>query len=149
MKVTNDVIALIANRFRDPSKPKINQSQLAEHVGLGKAWVSKLMTGKLQTLSDTQLEQIEAFLGIRLSAYSEKSKIPAAAIEIARKMQDHEPVARIVGALLELNICNKPPGTRWIAPADMTKVGSQIIQIVTANPGKPGKVASLVLQLLA
>lgn len=149
MRVTNDVIALIRNRFRDPKRAKINQSQLAEHMGFGKAWVSKLMTGKLKTLSEEQVERLEDVLGIRLSTYSEKKQTPAAAIEIARKMQDSQPIARIVGALLELDICTVPSGTRWIETAEMNKIGLEIIKICSENSEKPGKVAKLVLQLLA
>lgn len=37
-------------------------------MGYGKAWVSKLMTGKLQTLSDEQVEKLEEFLSIRKAA---------------------------------------------------------------------------------
>lgn len=91
MKVTKGVIALIKNRFRDSGKRKINQSQLAEHMGLGKAWVSKLMTGKLQTLSEEQVEQIEEFLEIRLGAFASSEKPSAAAVALARKMEESDP----------------------------------------------------------
>jgi len=149
MKVTNDMIALISNRFRDPKKRKINQSQLADHMGLGKAWVSKLMTGRLLTVTDEQVEMMEEFLEIRLSSFSEKRKTPAVAVEIARKMQESEPISRIVAALLEIDVPTAPPATRWIEPCDMTRIGGEIIKIAQANPDKPGKVAKLVLQLLA
>lgn len=149
MKVTNNTIALISKRFRDTSKPKINQSQLADYMGYGKAWVSKLMNGKLQSLSSEQVEKLEEFLGIRLESYTDKKHpVPTLALEIAAKMQACEPVARIVSALLEMDVSRPAKGPKWIETKDMSKVGQEIIRIAFANEDKPGKVASLVLSLL-
>lgn len=150
MKVTNNTIALIRKRFRDPRKPKINQSQLADHMGYGKAWVSKLMNGKHQTLTPEQVEKLEEFLDIRLESFADKKQpVPTIALEIAAKMQASEPISRIVSALLEIDPAIEPQGPRWIETQDMTKVGQEIIRISYANEDKPGKVARLVLELLA
>jgi transcriptional regulator with XRE-family HTH domain len=148
MKVTNETIELIKRRFRDPTKPKINQSQLADHMGYGKAWVSKLMNKKLQNLTEEQVELLEKFLSIKLQEFSEVSKMPPLAAELARKMQTSEPLTRIVSALLEIEPAIAP-STRWIETKDMTKVGQEIIRLVFANEDKPGKVAREVLKLLA
>ena len=148
MKVTNQTISLIKSRFRNKSKPKINQSQLAEHMELGKAWVSKLMNKKLQSLSEKQVDQLEEFLGIRLQAFIDKqNQVSPMASEISKKMQDSEPIAKIIEALLELEI-SPFAGPEWIETQDMTKVGQEIIRIAFANEDKPGKVARLVLELL-
>lgn len=151
MKVTPHTIALISNRFSDKSKPKINQSQLAEHMGLGKAWVSKLMNGKLQTLSETQIGQMEEFLGIRLQAFTDtKNQVPAIAVEIAKKMQEIPQMSAVIGALLQFDSYPKAlQSPRWIETQDMTKIGQEIIRVAFANEDKPGKVARLVLELLA
>jgi len=149
MKVTNNTITLIKNRFRDKSKPKINQSQLAAHMKLGKAWVSKLMNRKLFNLSDEQVELLEEFLDIRLQAFSDKTHdVPAIAVEISKRMQDSDPISKIIAALLEMDT-PATPSSRWIETQDMTKVGQEIIRIAFANEDKPGKVASEVLKLLA
>lgn len=149
MKITSNTISLIRNRFRDSSKPKINQSQLAEFMGYGKAWVSKLMNGKLQTLSSEQIEKLEEFLGIRLQAFTDKkNEVPAIAVQISKKMQDSTPITKIIEALLEIETPAQT-GPRWIETCDMTKVGQEIIRIAFANEDKPGKVARLVLEILA
>jgi plasmid maintenance system antidote protein VapI len=149
MKVTNDTIALIKNRFRDGSKPKINQSQLAEHMQLGKAWVSKLMNGKLKNLSEEQVDQLEEFLDTRLQVFSDKKhNVPAIAVELSKRMQQSVAISKIVEALLELETA-VPPSPRWIETQDMTKIGQEIIKIAFANEDKPGKVAREVLKLLA
>jgi hypothetical protein len=38
---------------------------------------------------------------------------------------------------------------RFIPTQEMSRLGEKIVAIVEANPGKPGKVARLVLELLA
>lgn len=149
MKVTTNTIALIRNRFRDTTKPKINQSQLAEHMGLGKAWVSKLMNNKLQTISEEQVDQMEEFFEIRLQAFADKkNEVPAIAVEISKKMQGSTPISKIIEALLEIETPAQT-GPRWIETKDMTKVGQEIIRIALANKDKPGKVARLILEILA
>jgi transcriptional regulator with XRE-family HTH domain len=148
MKVTNNTISLIKSRLRDPKKPKINQSQIAESMGLGKAWVSKLMNRKLQTLSDEQVERLEEVLGIPLQAFVEKTnKIDPLALEISRKMQENASLAKAVQSLLELD-CSCKCGPKWIETQDMTKIGQEIIRICFANDDKPGKVARMVLEIL-
>ena len=138
MKVTNDTIELIKRRFRDSSKPKINQSQLADFMGYGKAWVSKLMNRKLQTLTEEQVENLEKFLSIKLQEFGDVSQMPILATELAKKMKTSEPLTMIVA-----------PSPRWIETQDMTKIGQEIIRIAFANEDKPGKVAREVLKLLA
>src|SRR6478609_5506715 len=130
MKVTNDTIELIKRRFRDSSKPKINQSQLADFMGYGKAWVSKLMNRKLQTLTEEQVENLEKFLSIKLQEFGDVSQMPILATELAKKMKTSEPLTMIVA-----------PSPRWIETQDMTKIGQEIIRIAFANEDKPGKVA--------
>lgn len=148
MKVTNQTISLIKNRFRDHSKPKINQSQLAEHMQLGKAWVSKLMNKKLQNLSEKQVKLLEEFLDIRLQAFVDVSNhVSPLAKELSAKMQESAAVAKIVEALLEIET-HISSGPEWIRTRDMTRIGKSIIRIALANEDKPGKVARLVLELL-
>jgi len=147
MKVTNAVLALIYKRLRDPKKRKINQSQLAEHMGLGKAWVSKLMHGGIKNLSPEQVDKLEEFLEITLHKFADKRHpIPSIALEIAAKIEESEPIARIVAALLEIDA---PANIKWIETQDMTRIGQEIIRISFANEDKPGKVASETIKLLS
>lgn len=151
MTITPPVIALIQKRFRDPSKPKINQSQLAEHMGYGKAWASKLMKGKIQNLSDEQLYKLEEFLGITLGPrFVEKSgNLPEMAVQLGRRMVDSEDLTKAVEAILKLSEPKYILGPKWIDTQDMTRIGQEIIRICFANEDKPGKVARLVLEMLA
>ena len=138
---------MIYKRLRDPKKRKINQSQLAEHMGLGKAWVSKLMHGGIKNLSPEQVDKLEEFLEITLHKFADKRHpIPSIALEIAAKIEESEPIARIVAALLEIDA---PANIKWIETQDMTRIGQEIIRISFANEDKPGKVASETIKLLS
>lgn len=56
----------------------LNRVDLADHVGLGKAWATKLFKprdeGGLKTLSDDLVEKVESFLGIELLVMVDKRK---------------------------------------------------------------------------
>ncbi len=152
MTITPPTISLIVRRFRNPDLPKINQSQLAEHMGYGRAWASKLMAGKIQNLTDDQVAKLEDFLGIHLGPerFTEKgTKVPQLAIELGSRMKDDDKLTKVIEALMDMpqGVC--ATGTRWIETQDMTKIGQEIIKIAFANEDKPGKVARLVLELLA
>jgi len=148
MKITNQTLALIRARFRDANKPKINQSQLADHVGLGKAWASKLMNKKIQNITEEIAEKMEQFLGIKFQEFADdRNKVSPLAMELTQRIGENQSMAKVVEALLEMDVGNCA-GTRWIATQDMNKVGQQIIDIAITNQNKPGKVASLVLQIL-
>ena len=148
MVITNTMRRLIRNRLRDPKLPKIRQSDIAEHMGFGKSWASKLLSGTLQTIEKDQLRKLESFLGIALEQLGDKGKpVSPLATAIEQMMQEREPVAKIVEALLELE--STPNfSTRWIETQDMSKIGQEIIRIAYANEDKPGKVARMVLELL-
>ena len=148
MTITSPIISLIVKRFRDPTKPQINQSQLANYMGYGKAWASKLLKGNIKNLTDEQADRLEEFLGIRLRPYlQETGKLSALAAELGEKMERSPELTNVVAALLGL-FPPQPVGLRWIETSDMSKVGQEIIRIAYANDDKPGKVARLVLQLL-
>ena len=154
MTVTKSVIALIAKRLRDPRMAKLNQSQIAEHLGLSKAWASKFMGGKIGTLTDEQVQKLETFLEIKLRPYIQENgpAVSALAEQLSLMMADNEPLNRVVADLINLVESAPAPvldGPKWIETQDMTRIGQEIIRIAFANEDKPGKVARLVLELLA
>jgi transcriptional regulator with XRE-family HTH domain len=151
MTITPPLLAAIVQRLRDPSKPKLNQSQIADHMGLSKAWASKLMAGRIGNLTDDQGRKLEDFLGIKLRPHmQEGASVSPLAARLSAKMQENTPLSDLVAALLSLvEAPAAPTGPRWIETQDMTKIGQEIITIAFANEDKPGKVARLVLELLA
>ena len=150
MTITPPVIALIAARFRDPSKPKLNQAQMADHMGFGRSWASKLMKGSIKNISDEDAAKLQSFLGIKLTTFVQETGevTPELAIQIGRLMKENDAITKIVSALVELSAPKVIEGPRWIETKDMTKVGQEIVKIAWANEDKPGKVARLVLELL-
>jgi len=151
MTISNSILSLITGRFRDPAMPKITQAEMAAFMGYSKPWASKLMRGGIRNIDDEHADKLETFLGIRLRPYivekSGSAAVPALAVQLGRRMQESEPITRIVKALLEIDQPIKGP--RWIDTQDMTKVGQEIIRICFANKDKPGKVDRMVLELLS
>jgi len=152
MTITPPIISLIMSRFRNTDLPKINQAQMATYMGYGRAWASKLMAGKIANLTDDQVSKLEEFLGIHLSnqRFRETGEVvPELAMELGRRMKDSEGLTKVIAALMELPQGSCVTGTRWIETKEMTRIGQEIIKIAFANEDKPGKVARLVLELLA
>lgn len=151
MTITPPIIAAIIARLRDPGMPKLNQAQLAEHMGYGRSWASKLMKGTIKNLSDDDTAKLQAFLGIRLiPEFRETGEtVPELAVELGRRMKDSEALTKVIAALMELPQGTCIAGTRWIETQDMTRIGNEIVRIAFANEDKPGKVTRLVLELLA
>lgn len=152
MTVNAPLLALIAKRFRDPSKPRLTQSEMAERMGYGKTWASKLLSGQIRNISDEQVAKLEEFLGIRLTSHPQElgtEAIPELAAQLGRRMKGNEPLSQVVAALLELTEGGEPKGPKWFSTHDMTGLGYKIIGIVNENSEKPGKVARLVLELVA
>lgn len=149
MKVTPSTIQLILNRLRNPSLPKIRQSDIAEKMGYGKAWVSKLVNGNLKTLTSDQVERLEEILDIRFhSVVEDGESIPDVALEAAKLLETNPKFASVLVGLVEMAKQIPAFSPRYIETPDMTKIGHEIIRIVQANSDKPGKVTRLVLELL-
>lgn len=151
MNLTPPVIALISRRLRDPKLPKVNQAQIAEAVGKGRSWATKLMNGSIRQIDDEDAAKLEAFLGVRLLPYLEDQAeaVPEIAKEIGRRMKSSLALTKVIAALMELPEKEVIQSPKWIETQDMSKIGQEIIRIAFANEDKPGKVARLVLELLA
>ena len=120
-------------------------------MGYGRSWASKLMKGNIKALSDEDSRKLEKFLDIKLQDYLQEhgDPIPDLAVRLGQRIKNDEAMTRVIAALMDLpqGVCAQ--GTRWIETQDMTKIGQEIIRICFANEDKPGKVARLVLELLA
>lgn len=150
MDITPPVVAVIASRFRDAKKPKINQAQMAEAMGYGRSWASKLMKGKIKQLGDDDAMKLQTFLGVKLlPSIAPGDGTPLLAQKLGERMKTSDPLSKIVAALLEMEEPKVIQGPKWIATQDMTRIGQEIIKICFANEDKPGKVARMVLELLA
>lgn len=129
--------------------PKINQSEIADRMGFGKAWMSKLMTGKLQSIDDDQVEQLESILGIKLQKFRDAKAASPFAQELDVAMNANPALAKAIEAVIELAEQTIINGPRYFQPSEMNGLGQAIIRIAFANEDKPGKVAREVLKLLA
>lgn len=148
MDLTNNYRALILSGLR---KSGVTKTQLAERLGYGKAWTTKLLNGTLKSISDTDAEKIQGLLGIRFVQFVDvQTKVSALAAQIDKAVEGNEKLATVLAALLEMaEACHGPMVPRYVETQDMTRIGQEIIRIAFANEDKPGKVAREVLKLLS
>lgn len=126
---------------------KESRKWLADQMGLDKSWSTRLFKGEIKSLTDEQVEKLQSILDIRFFTASRGSHSTAAQ-DIAAEFDSNQAFARVVGAVRESmkEVVFTP---RYIPTQQMASVGNEIIRIAFENEDKPGKVARLVLELLA
>lgn len=147
MKNSPALQALILKAIRSSSGLK-TQSGLAEHLGHGKPWVTKLLNGTLKFLTDEQVQGIEDYLGVELQGFEENHKVSALAKELAATIDRVPGMGKAFIALVQAaeNAHFLP---RYFSTKEMSGLGQEIIKISYANEDKPGKVARLTLELIS
>ena len=128
----------------------ITKGQLAEAVGKGKSWPTKFLDGTFKTISDDAIIKLEELLGIKYFGVDRSGPRSPLANKVA-SMVDSDPLfAKLMGTMDEVFSQARGAFTpRFIPTPDMTRIGQEIIKIAFANEDKPGKVARMVLELLA
>lgn len=147
MNVNESVKALILQGLRRKKQTKI---WLADQMGLHKSWATRLLNGQIKSLTDEQTEQIMKILDIQFFTLKrvDESQISAKAMQIAVAFDKDQAFASVVAAL-QLAMSKTVYTPKYIPTEKMRSTGEQIIDIVTNNKEKPGKVARLVLELLS
>lgn len=147
MNITDNVRSLILQGLRRKKQTKV---WLAEQMGLNKSWATRLLNGDLKTLSDDQAEKLMRLLGIEFFTLRrvDDSQISATAMKLATEY-DRNPAFAAVSTALMSAMKDTVFTPRFIPTEQMSHIGNEIIRIAFANEDKPGKVARLVLELLA
>ena len=147
MDLTNNYRSLILNALRRPDA--ISKTSLAEKMGYGKSWVTKLLNGTLKTVSDSDAQKLEQILEIQFVQFVDQTrKVSGLALELDEAMEGSERLARVVRELIPLAQEAKLT-PRYFETKEMSKLGQEIIRICFANEDKPGKVAREVLKLVS
>lgn len=71
MDLTDRYRALILSGLR---ASKVSKTELAEEMGFGKSWVTKLLNGTLKSVSDKDAKRIEDLLGIQFVRFVDKDR---------------------------------------------------------------------------
>ena len=145
MDVTNSARSLILQAIRNKG---LTQSEIAQKMGYGKAWISKLLNGSVKRLSDADAEQLEVILEIQFFTVTQADKVSGLALEISRALEDNEQFAKVLTELLPL-VEHGPITRRRYEDAEMTKLGQEIINLASANEDNPEQVARDVLKLFS
>ena len=151
MTLTDNMKARILHSLRTK---KISRVALAEYMGLGKSWATKLLKerdkGGLLTLSDEQVSSLEEFLKIKFLVITETSPVSGTAIKLSDLSKDNPQFEQLLSELVEFaQTCQEPMQPRYFEPKEMSKLGQEIIRLAFANEDKPGKVAREVLKLVS
>jgi DNA-binding Xre family transcriptional regulator len=130
---------------------KMNQTDLATAIGLGKAWVTKFLDGSMKTMREQTMFDLQDLLGIQYftieKAVGDRSPL---ANKLAAAIDSDPQFAKLTTALYEVLLEARATYTpRFVPTKEMSALGKKIIAIASENPEKPGKVARLVLELLA
>lgn len=134
---------------RDERKTKTG---LAQHMGLGNSWVTKLLKpiaeGGLKTVTDEQASRLEDYLGIRFYVQvTERLRVSDTARKLSVKAESSSELGKVLEALDHLTEPHVST-PRFFETKEMPALGQEIIRTVFANEDKPGKVAREVLALV-
>lgn len=149
MELTDNMKGRILHALRSKG---ISQTALAQHMGLGKAWASKLLRERdrdgLKSLTPEQEERINEFLGIQLRAINQnREQVSGTATKLSQLAEEDDRLSAVLEDLLLL--VDGPVRTpRYFTTKEMMRLGNQIIRLAHANEDKPGKVAREVLKLV-
>jgi len=137
----------IVQAFRNK---RLTQVELASRIGKSEAWVSKLLGGKQRTIDGVTFRKLEIALEIDFFGLGESGKISPLASQIAA-MVDSDPLfAKLAVCAKDAVVGARSTFTpRYIPTDDMAALGKRILAITQSTADKPGKVAKLILQLLA
>ena len=146
-QIVGSMLPNIVQAFRNKG---FSQNDLAKKLGKSEAWVSKLLSGKMKSVDAITFQKLEITLEIDSFQIAKTGNISPLAAQIAA-MVDGDPL------FAKLALCAKESITgaratftpRFVPTEEMASLGLRILAITQANPAKPGKVAKLILQLLA
>lgn len=142
---------LIAELKRHMREQEISPADIAEAVGTGKPWVSKLLNGKLRSLKLDHIESIERLVGAPLSGIVERPEtLTPTALKVANLVDQNAAFSAFIASLFQfVEDQVPPPAPRYVDSSDMTKLGAEIAKIVAEDGQKYGKIAKRVLKLLS
>lgn len=146
-QIAGSMLPNIVQAFRNKG---FSQNELAKSIGRSEAWVSKLLSGKQKSVDPVTFRKLEIALEIDSFQLAKSGNISPLAAQIGA-MVDSDPL------FANLAVCAKEAITgaratftpRYVPTEEMAGLGRKILAITQANPEKPGKVAKLILQLLA
>lgn len=147
MKINESVRATVLQALR---KKKETRTWLSESMGMHRSWATRFFDGSIKSLTDEQVIQLQELLSVEFFTLVKtgKQQHSALAQTIAGQIDSDEAFAEVVSALHEA-MKGKIYTPRYIPTKDMAKLGKEIIGVCKTNEDKPGKVARLVLELLA
>lgn len=149
MTLTDNMKARILHALRTK---KVSNVALAEHMGLGKSWATKLLKerkkGGLLTLSDDQVEKLESFLSIKFLVITEANAVSGTAKVLSDLSAGNPQFEQLLSELVVFAQTPRPLIPCCYNAKDMAELGDKIICLCCENKDRPEKVAREVLKLV-
>ena len=145
MDITENARALIE---RGLEAKGIRRTQLADLMGRGKAWATKLLDGTLKHLSDSDVDRIEELLGISFYVATPTARVSSLAAELSKAADSDPELSQVLVALLAMKKGSLAAPAKVSAP-EQTRIGREITRIALLHHDNPAKVCREVLKLLS
>lgn len=147
MNLTEPMRQVILRSMREN---KMTKQHLAKELGLSKSWATRLLDGTLKSIRDEHVFALQDLLNVKFFAISSHDELSNNAREFAKRIDGDADFAKVVATFADCIDAARGAFTpRYIPTEKMSLLGNQIIAIVETNKEKPGKIARLVLELLA
>lgn len=128
MRITPHTIAAIQ---AERERRKINQSELADLLGLDRSTVSKILSGQIKTMRPNVVDAFNDKLGLDLHPIRTLDKKVCPAAVALSEIADHdENVAKLLPLLVRCLNCENTPCMPDIPTAKLRKIGAVVTQIV-------------------
>lgn len=146
MNVTENTRATIVQSLRRKS---MTQSELAEKMGMGKSWVTKLLNGTLKSLSDEHTDLLEEILDVSFFKLTKVDTLSPMARLLGERMKDNPALEEIMTSLVRMTDDSLHHELPYIPTKDLVDFGKEIMRAAHEDPDKPGKIGRIAITWLA
>lgn len=128
MKVTKSTIAQIQAARK---RLGLNQSQLAELVGLERSTISKLLSGHINTMKPELVDVFNDRLGLDLMPLRVADEhVSPTLIALSQASKSDAALANLLENILSLTKLDPTPFLPDVPTKDLSKIGAKIVEIV-------------------
>lgn len=132
----------------------VTQTQIAESLKKGKAWVTKFLSGKARTIKPADMAALEKLLGIKYFSVEKASGDRSPLANKIAALVDLDPAFAKLAVALEQALAKRTDsmGVEFVPTKDLKMIGQEITRIVHAREDAKGayqpKIAVEVIEYL-
>lgn len=146
MKINDQIIASITQALRRKS---MNKATLAEKMGNGRSWSTKLLNGTLKRLSDDQADLLEEILDVQFFNLKEEDSLPPMVRILGERVKKDPALADFITSLVQYSEGALYHEIPFLPTKDLVNFGKEITRAAHEDPDKPGKVGKIAINFLS